>query len=205
MKNKKVRITKNEIENNRKKYLDLFLKGYSIKYIAKKFNKTEVSIIKCIMHTEEYKKRREEIKAEMLDLYYKGFSYQEIGKLYDYSSPTVFKIIHSLPNFKKRLSRINKDEVIERFKRGEKVNQIAQSLNISSASVRNIIRPFVEKKDSEYKFKSFDEMVKYARRWAYLHVKNLCKVSKEAKNYFGEIWLAKTIFYLDEIMKKKGE
>ena len=46
-------------------------------------------------------------------------------------------------------------------------------------------------------------MIKWAgkcRKWAKIETINLCEQHSEAKEYFAEIWLAKTIFLLDEII-----
>ena len=37
------------------------------------------------------------------------------------------------------------------------------------------------------------------RKWAKIKTINLCEQYPQAKEYFGEIWLAKTIYLLDEI------
>ena len=43
------------------------------------------------------------------------------------------------------------------------------------------------------------------RRWAKIETINLCEQHSEAKEYFAEIWLAKTIFLLDEIIGDENE
>lgn len=55
-----------------------------------------------------------------------------------------------------------------------------------------------------YRKVSYESLVTKAKKIAKRQTKDLCEKDKDAKKYFAEIWLAKTIFLLDEA-EKKGE
>ena len=43
------------------------------------------------------------------------------------------------------------------------------------------------------------------RKWAKIETISYCEQYPQAKEYFGEIWLAKTIYLLDEIIGDEDE
>lgn len=105
---------------------------------------------------------------------------------------------------KSKLDFINANELIELAKQGYSLSQISKKYNVSRAFVYSRVKDYLLNKKGESILKSkknirtFEQRCGYARRWAYAKTKLICEQYKDAIPYFSVIWLAETLWLLDE-------
>lgn len=122
---------------------------------------------------------------------------------------------------KKQITRIRKQnpkyltlikQAYYYFGLGMKTKEVATIMKKSVARVNNWARKYREehgiKSNREDKIRNFnvsDESLEgLCRKWAYYKTKNYIEQHPSARIYFSYIWLAKTIWLMEEYYKKGG-
>jgi len=90
-----------------------------------------------------------------------------------------------------KIINIDKEKVIEMYKEGKSRQEIAKMFRVGYGFIYQITKHLKD-------IKNFEQRCGYERRWAYAKTKNLCEKENGASDYFGEIWLAKTLWILED-------
>jgi len=89
----------------------------------------------------------------------------------------------------------------ELYKSDYTVSQISKKVHMTYVQVRNILVREKILKPRKINKMNFDSVAMICKSWAYHLTELYCIEHPSARDYFNEIWLAKTIFLIDEFRK----